>query len=216
MMDTKVIEKIQKLFALANNNPSEEEAASAALMAQRLMAKHNISATDIDAVLTQDEKIVVERYDCGAGKAWKFTLSSIIAQNFRCKTFSYGKRLIAFYGYETDAAAAKQTFEFLFKMGHRLADREVHRKFAATGRTAGVYNSFCLGFLAGIKEKLDAQCTALMIVIAPKVTEEYETYSSNFKERSSKSLIQSDFDRSAYETGMTEGRAAMGRRELEC
>jgi len=38
-MERKVIEKIQKLFALSSNNPSEEEAISAACKAQKLLAK---------------------------------------------------------------------------------------------------------------------------------------------------------------------------------
>ena len=38
----KILEKIEKLLALAGNNPSENEAISAALKAQELMAKYKI------------------------------------------------------------------------------------------------------------------------------------------------------------------------------
>ena len=42
MTTEKIMEKIKKLLALANNNPSEDEAMAAALKAQEMMAKYNI------------------------------------------------------------------------------------------------------------------------------------------------------------------------------
>mgnify|MGYP000238794352 CR=1 FL=1 len=42
-----LIEKIQNLLDLSRNNPSEEEAATAAAMAAKLMAKHNIEEHDL-------------------------------------------------------------------------------------------------------------------------------------------------------------------------
>lgn len=44
----KIVAKIQKLFALAGNNPSEQEAASALLKAQALLAKYNLSQADVE------------------------------------------------------------------------------------------------------------------------------------------------------------------------
>lgn len=48
MSDNKIQDKIRKLLALAGNNPSEHEAATALAMAHKLMAKHNLSHKDID------------------------------------------------------------------------------------------------------------------------------------------------------------------------
>lgn len=215
-MKDKVIEKIQKLFALANNNPSEEEAIAAALMAQKLMAKHNIAESDVNALFTKEEDITVTHYHCGGGRAWKFSLAHIVADNFRCKTFSYGRQTIAFYGYETDAKIARDTFEFLFKTGHRLADREVHRVFYKCGKVTGVYNSFCLGYMKGIKEELGKQCKALMIVIAPEVTEEYTAFSASFKKAKGIALTNSEtFNSASYDNGRTEGRNIIKTKELK-
>lgn len=57
-MNEKIIEKIKKCLELANNNPSEEEAKSAALMAQKLLAKYNISMSDVEDVSSECEEVV--------------------------------------------------------------------------------------------------------------------------------------------------------------
>lgn len=214
-MENNIIEKIQKLLALAGNNSSEAEAGAAALKAQELMAKHGVILADLEEMSSTVEEIKVESFNAGAGRAWKYDLARVISQNFRCKWFMQGKRWIGFYGHATDALAAKEVFQFLFKNGHRLADREVHRAFAKTGYTAGVYNSFCKGFVQGVKEKLDAQCVALMIVMTEDVKKGYEEYSTKFKQASLQ-MKATGFDADAYNNGRTEGHNAMGRRELEC
>jgi hypothetical protein len=213
-MDEKIIDKIRKCLALSLNNPSAAEAESAALTAQRLMAKHGITAIDVEDEMAQEDKIEIAVEEVGAGKAWKFQLATIIADNFRCKTFSYGKRSIAFYGYSTDAEAAKEVFRFLFKLGHKLAEREGHKRWRETGERSGVYNSYVLGFMTGIKSKLEEQCKALMIITPKEVEEEYSDFIKGAKSRNVSRLIKDSFDHNAYESGFTEGKHAMGRREL--
>jgi hypothetical protein len=44
----KLIEKVKKLLALAGNNPNENEAAAAMERASRLMAQHNLTASQIN------------------------------------------------------------------------------------------------------------------------------------------------------------------------
>jgi hypothetical protein len=180
------------------------------------MAKHNIAESDVDALFTKEENITVTRYHCGGGRAWKFSLAHIVADNFRCKTFSYGRQTIAFYGYKTDAGIARDTFEFLFKTGHRLANKEVYIKRKEKGTATGVYNSFCLGYMAGVKEELGKQCKALMIVIAPKVVEEYTAFSASFKKAKGIALTNSEtFDSDAFNNGKTEGLNIIKTKELK-
>lgn len=47
MEKQKVIEKVKKILALAEKNPNENEAVAAALKAQELMAKFNITENDL-------------------------------------------------------------------------------------------------------------------------------------------------------------------------
>lgn len=216
-----VIEKIQKLLALAGNNPSESEAESAALKAQELIAKHNITMTEIEDAgdaTEEEEDLGYYQIHTGNGKAWKFNLAQAIAENFRCKRFWFGRHTVAFYGYETDAQAAREVFTFLFKMGNKLATREVNH-FHNRGESAtGVYNSYVLGFVHGIKSKLDAQCKALMIVMAPKVDEGYQQVREQLGLTNMRNTGLGSVRgyKDIYDKGYKEGQNAMGRREIEC
>jgi len=48
MVSKNIIEKIQKLLALGGNNPNENEATNATRMAMDLLAKYNLSMSEID------------------------------------------------------------------------------------------------------------------------------------------------------------------------
>ena len=86
-------------------------------------------------------------------------------KDFCCKTYSINRDAIAFYGYEKDAKIAVEVFKFLFETGNKLANR-YYLKCKKEGRdTKGVLNTYLVGFCDGIKEVLDKQCTALMIVV---------------------------------------------------
>lgn len=56
-MEERIIEKIRKCLVLANNNPSEEEAKAAALQAQKLLAKYNISMADVTELEQEVEEL---------------------------------------------------------------------------------------------------------------------------------------------------------------
>lgn len=87
----KVISKIKKVLELSKNNPSQEEAQAAALKAQKLMVEYHISMNEIEAVEDIDS-IVEKSVSVGNGSKWKYVLSQIVAKNFRCKHFYYGKK----------------------------------------------------------------------------------------------------------------------------
>lgn len=212
----KVLEKIEKLLALAGNNPSENEAISAALKAQELMAKYNIELADIQGE-AKAETITTETYtpkaNCHYVRKWRYTLSQIIAKNFCCKTYSIARDAIAFYGYEKDAKIAVEVFKFLFETGNKLANR-YYLKCKKEGKdTKGVLNAYLVGFCDGIKEVLDKQCTALMIVVPKEVEEAYEEHSKGFKRISSSLRISSDGR--AYDEGKTDGKATATARSIE-
>ena len=212
----KILEKIEKLLALAGNNPSENEAISAALKAQELMAKYNIELADLEGK-SLEQNIVEETYtpkaNCHYVRKWRYTLSQIIAKNFCCKTYSINRDAIAFYGYEKDAKIAVEVFKFLFETGNKLANR-YYLKCKKEGRdTKGVLNTYLIGFCDGIKEVLDKQCTALMIVVPKEVEEAYTEHSKNFR-RMNTSLTTSS-DGRAYSEGKTDGKATATARSIE-
>lgn len=142
-----ILKKIDKLLALAGNNPNENEAISAALKAQELMAKYNIELADVQGA-ESGQKIKKEIYTPKKSShyvsKWKYSLSQIIAKNFCCKTYSLGRDAIVFYGYEKDAKIANQVFGFLFETGNKLADR-YYRKCKKEGRETKGNKPDCRG-----------------------------------------------------------------------
>ena len=189
-LNEKIIGKIKKVLELSKNNPSIEEAKSAALIAQRLMAEYHISMTEIEAI-EDIENIVEEKIDVGTGNKWKYSLSAIVAKNFRCKCFYYGKSSVVFYGYEKDTEVAAMTFKMLFDIGNKESakyyqkERQEYINYGRYFDGRGIKNAFLNGYLLGIQEALESQSTALMIVISEEVEEKYRNRISNFHSFSS-------------------------------
>jgi hypothetical protein len=216
---SKVLEKVKKLLALADQskNNSEEEAKAAALKAQKLMAEYNLTLTDAE----EDEKLEITdaRYNCGGDNQWKFSLASVIARNFRCEVFWLNKKIACFYGYKTDAEIAKEVFGTLFKICKKRMTQVADAEYYRTGSSRGVRYAFTQGFVAGVKSALDAQCTALMIVVPKEVSDQYneeivktsKTFGIKYQGTTNNGRFQKKF----YEQGQQEGREAMNKRSIE-
>ena len=71
-----------------------------------------------------------------------------------------------------------------------------------------------MGWGQGLKEKLDAQSVALMVVTPSDVTEKFEELSKDFG-RSKYTVSMAGFSHSVYERGRKDGRDALERRRLE-
>ena len=217
MKQEKIIQTIKKVLELSKNNPSEEEAKAAALKAQELLAKYHIDMSEVEDIDIDKTEDIVELSVDVPSKKWKYKLAQIVADNFRCKHFYYGKKVVVFYGHKTDAEVAAETFKYLFDMGNRCAGRVVDKVFAQTGTSAGVYNSFVAGFCAGVSEALGKQCTALMLVVPQDVKDSYAEKSKDFKTMNLSGLSTggNEYCRDAYTSGKEKGRDAVGSRQLE-
>lgn len=178
----KLVEKIKKMMELANHNNSEEESISAALQAQRLMVKYNIHEDEVSLEEIKEElgSIEADQKVSTQLKNWRFQLALIVAKNFRCKTYRKASQVV-FRGYKTDIQLALQTYLLLYNVGHRngAAAYAVARQLHGSGK--GIYNSYALGFLSGVRSAFDEQCTALMVVTPPEVEEEFKEFSKGFK-----------------------------------
>jgi len=162
--------KIEKLLKLAGNNSNTHESEAAMLKAQKLMAEYNVEAD----MMTGD-KIAYSLELCKTtdNDGFRMRLCIIIAENFRCKVLLVGKQ-VAFLGRTADAKTAKQVFEFAYRVIRKgiVAEQKIYR--AKYGNSRGVSASYTLGFLKGLKQKFDEQCTALLIVTPPDVFEEFD------------------------------------------
>lgn len=183
----KIVEKIKKVLELSKNNPSAEEAASAALKAQRLMAEYHISMEDIDISDNVDD--IVEQKCCvGKGNKWKYLLAQIVSKNFRCMHFiTDNKMSIVFYGHEADAKIAAETYKFLYDTGNKAANNYYMKMRNNAKRNhmyfdgSGIKNAFLIGYMDGIRDGLDKQCTALMIIVPQDVTDGFNKRVAGFR-----------------------------------
>ncbi len=214
----KTIEKIKKLMELAANNPSEAEATAAALKAQRLIAEHDVNDLELMERAPED---IAELESCDwHGNPWAVTLGHAIADNFRCQLYLHfggykgwsgrvkkTSEQIVFIGYETDAAAATTTFNRLFEIGNRLANAEARRVRKLYGTARGVKNSFLLGFVKGIRDELEKQSVALVLVTPKAVSDYTEEVTSGFK--STHHSVRNAYDSGAYGRGREAGGDAM-------
>lgn len=92
---------------------------------------------------------------------------------------------------------------YLFKVGDRLANQYAKEYRLNHGYADGIYNSFCMGFIAGVRKELEKQCTALALVVQPKVQESWDVFEETLGTLNNTDIQMTD--RSAYETGKVEG-----------
>lgn len=217
MSREKMIVKIQNLLDLANNNPNENEAIAAALKAQELMAKYDVQIADVtDPCIDQEiiQEIISFKKNTGYCIKWRFSLAQLISNNFKVKFFTIEKDDVVFYGYKSDVQIAVSVFNFLFNTGNKLSLRYYNAcRNAGATNTRGLMNSYLLGFMAGLKDVLEKQCTELMIVIPQEVSDSFEKMSQHFSTFSGN--ISHSGNTAAYENGKFEGRSVAESRSID-
>lgn len=209
-MEEKIIKRIEKLLALAGNNPNEKEAEAALLKAQKLMAEYGIEQSQ----LTGEKITYATARSKVNGHGYFSTLASIIGKSFSCKVIILDKKC-SFFGRTEYAQAALTAFNFAYKIMQKNARRICRENGFDPARrgAAQIYNSYFSGFVAGIKAKLDEQCKALMIIV-PKDVEEgfYQAFPSLRTMKRHGTTAGTNYD--AYKSGFNDGRSALGKREL--
>lgn len=171
-----IIERIKKLLSHSvENGATEAEAVAFALKAQKLIADNNVEDWELGEDCKQEviEVITEKTYS----RTWRGFLASTIADNFRCKAVlaprtdgkSRRKKMhIMFVGYECDAKAASIVFDHLYAVGDKLG--KAHESRCYTDPDA--YENFVRWFNKGVRDELEKQCQALVLV-CPQDVEEY-------------------------------------------
>lgn len=81
-------DKIRKILAMLEGAKTEGEAKAANLALQRLLAKSNLTAEQVDALGSEDPSASIEEEPVYIGSndvVWKRMLASAIAENLRCR-----------------------------------------------------------------------------------------------------------------------------------
>lgn len=176
-----IIEKVDQLFRLAGNNPSEEEAKSAAARAQELISKHRISTYE----LAPDNEFPgygdIKKKVILTGKRfpkWIPMLLDSIARQNNCEALrlSGGDRddcdwiLI---GTQTDSELCQRIFEYVRTQIIRLAEKKLKERQGSTRKVETKFfdmmitqfipydnsnfrTDYCFGLCIGISQILKA------------------------------------------------------------
>lgn len=165
----KVLDKIQKLLALSQNNPSPEEAAAAASMAQELMTKYNITTYMVESASGQiQEESIINGWQKGEyfenlgnkRSSWKNILATGICKINGCKILNLinrnpttGKKeiFIVPIGTYDDIITSKYLYIYLRNEIERLC----HKHNCGYGKTWA--NNFKLGATQVVIERLELE-----------------------------------------------------------
>jgi len=169
-MNEGIKSKITKLFALAGNNPSQEEAQSALLNAQRLMTKYGLDDCDID----EDGKVegVISQIIEDRATGWRLLLWINLGKHFPVQLLTStigGVKRLEVYGFrnsvETFCASAIYVVTAFEQLWHRyLKGRKKDGWKTTSTETKKLRNEYLMGFSEGLSEAFKKQETALMIV----------------------------------------------------
>lgn len=196
----RIAEKIQALLALGDKsrNSSDEEAQAAILKAQELMAKYNVVAEE------SKQYCVTESCEHKWNYGYRTALATVLANNFRCEAFMEN-RTVAFIGHAQDAKLCKEVFEFAYKFIMRRGNALYNKAYACNKPTKGIFNSYAIGFIAALRKHLDAQSTALLVVVPDDVKKEFAAITAGAKETQWRNR-SAEIDFAAYAEGRKDGK----------
>ena len=207
----KIIEKIQKLLALAGNNPSENEAKAAMLKAQELMKEYHIENPET----IENDKVVCVKYDLGTIRKSDFVLmlSVLVANNFRSKTTHYEQK-IYFIGFEADAKCAMEVYTYVL---HFALDAN-KKFFANKDLTETANRDWWYGFLVGLNLAFNSRKGYELMVQTPqKVIECFDSIQKASFEGTGE-MNQNNRPstlKGAFTDGFRRGRESIEHKELE-
>jgi hypothetical protein len=207
-----IIEKIQKLLALANSE-NEFEAALAATHAQRLLSEYNLAMADIVAAHKPDKADKIDVDTARTVPKWVRHLVAGVGNAFDCQAVhDSGACKITFIGVGADPQVAAYTFAYLDRTIRRLCG-EYMKQRAGAAKTGSnrerMRQSYCLGAVSTIAMRLKEQkaCTpvtagALVPIKESLIRQTIDAYGNIRTMRSRSSYVHPD----AYSTGQRDGR----------
>lgn len=202
----KMLEKVQKLLALAGNNPSEQEAKAAAMKAQKLIAQYNLDLSALSSEEVIQYKLLKAEHPNNNG--YRGQLAAILAPNFRCKAIYLGTD-IHFFGREGDVDTCVNVFNYLYKTMRTNGCRQ-ERIARKEGRNAhGVANCYWAGFMRGLKDELGTQSKALAIIVPEDVKDKFTEEFPHVVSANRMGVKHTGYDKGAFDTGYTDGRNSM-------
>lgn len=155
-----LIDKVRKLFALANGTSFEGEAAAAMERARAMLSKHGLTE---DEVRVEEDPILEEPVEVGIRPPhWVQKLSFIIGDYYSCVILRFWMdRHFLFVGTDKDVAIATYAFTFLVRIVKGMVKK---LEIPEGTRSPEKYRrSYAFGVIRAIQQKLNL----------PKIEEEF-------------------------------------------
>lgn len=213
MTEHAIVEKIQKLLALATS-PNEHEAQLAATKANELLIKHNLSVDQVASITNEDHYTNNEVY---TNKVMAFEVRwvmMVIRKHFFVDpvyktSHRYGTKKTAaqvwFVGKKTNVQVASYIFNFLVQKYRQLWKQYQLESGAPNESKASYYQGLTNGLdsqLEKTKKKVEQE-TALVVVRDPNLDKQVQRFHDKTKNASGPNG-GNDYD--AYMDGRIEGR----------
>lgn len=204
MTNDKILDKISNLMKRAKEK-DDAEGQTSILLAQKLMAKHNISVSQVQIFESKSE-VNESRVEFGRMIWWYAELAATIASHFRCSCMKHGSSVI-FVGLDEDAEIATAVYQ-------GAIDHIKYRRRQMTWASKDEKNSYIVGFMCGLDDKLEAQKAELeresdSTALVLQTPAEVKDYIKNNTTSSYKTATQvRDIDIESYFMGLDEGKHA--------
>lgn len=210
-----ILDKISKTLKLGTNNNNENEAQSAILAAQRLMAKYHISQEDINDFINENENTDTEVIEEKAenemnNDKWKRRLMVTIAKNFRCDVYYHGSKLVI-VGEKEDILISKRIYLYAKQSilnSFKKFYKENYEPYAVNSSMRNKYKrEFAFGFINGLREKFEEQkanSELSLVVVNPNVKEYLNNINFTGVHRSRSSYITNNY---CFEEGKRKGKS---------
>jgi len=225
--DERLLERIRKLLNLAEGTRHEDEAQSAMLKAQLLLANNGWDIDDVPGF--QDAKKVLNECVDTDGKTpqnWQWMIITTISKNFRLTPYfattsfsSNGRRIQSCHlvGLKHDVQIGKEVISFAFswfEKNFKLYLTEWKRENKKiwlystggenTSRTRRMKNDYMMGFVKGLDEKFRKQVEEKALVLIQHALVKEEVDNLNLI-RGNAVTITRGYDANAYNRGKYDG-----------
>lgn len=156
MDNSKLIDRMKKLLAMSQDKGSENEAMLAAKRLHIMLAKHNISMTELD---NNEETVDSDSIELNS-RPWVRTVSHYVAKLYFCKvyyqTHSNTKASYFFIGTEANRTFALHIFKLIVSTIIREANAESRAVYGKNNC------SFVNSFWKGAKYRIGCRCEELI------------------------------------------------------
>lgn len=123
---SKIIDKIRAILELSKNNPSAEEAATAAALAQELMFKHQIGMADLDVAEERDSGEIIAddiQRKMKNREPWKEAVLLGLTKSLGAEMFLHGRQAYRLLGTKETVQVVQYMFGYLALEIEAISDR---------------------------------------------------------------------------------------------